>query len=556
MAHKCADDAPILAVLSMIKRFQEARVRESDDELSSGLAVSADVLCHLEHNYARRRLCRGVIAALIAFHEHDVVYPGQDCGEGLSSWAKALLHEREVADQFLNRALHLRRCLQLFKERQNLWLCIADETTVHFAGGDQREDIVMSGHMFIDLFDSSKLVVFANGFLEGSANAALGELVCAMRLRDLLPKDPCCQVHPLWDLQRAIDSIVNTSMMKAAGPMASGVSHRCQQATIDEASGLPVLRPLFIDTMLENVNLLLETTNISEVDVRCLLDKEAAEPVLAPAVDVMKLLYLHAKLMDAATMLANLNLAGDKMFMNNGSLKLATHAGIMHLQSLAALVAQDLASCGKDGALNYAYVEELRMEFAQPPSLVQRWFEELSVDVLPRVQDHVLHLSLDALRKIAKQVQNYNPNYSHYVGPTIYNQKLVQKNLLMYSGRDLLTTSTLALLRAYNQVTKLFEMYRMEEKLKSEDVSEQLSEADLVLQAGKKTVAIIGACNCIQELKGAKQFEVAENALNKKRNLLPKSIIMALEKSHQTKDLLALKSQRLRPRSRVYKRSS
>ena len=137
-----------------------------------------------------------------------------------------------------------------------------------------------------------------------------------------------------------------------------------------------------------------------------------------------------------------------------------------------------------------------------------------------------------AVVDVAKKVYKFTPKWDHLItNEKKMNNGLIMKHILGWPSREDLTIHALALFRGISGCSRLCSQWGLgSDALKDIFLKDDLDFADGMWKSARKGMAVIAACNVVFELTGNEKSEGAASLLEKRRDILPDVLIVALEK--------------------------
>jgi len=131
---------------------------------------------------------------------------------------------------------------------------------------------------------------------------------------------------------------------------------------------------------------------------------------------------------------------------------------------------------------------------------------------------------------LSEQLVKHTPKFGHCVNDATYVKTLAKRHLLECPTKDKLGTETVELWKSLQQLQQLHSGFGLEPPLREDPTCREVVEnADTAFSHAKQCVAVMAACNVIQELAGPEKYIHAKQLLDTKRGVLPKTVVTELE---------------------------
>ena len=170
-------------------------------------------------------------------------------------------------------------------------------------------------------------------------------------------------------------------------------------------------------------------------------------------------------------------------------------------------------------------------DWVLPFGVAKAWVSAAQA-TLTRVASELVGKVAKAVVDVAKKVDKFTPKWDHLITNEKKMKKgLIMKHILGWPSREDLTIHALALFRGISGCSRLYSQWGLgSDALKDIFLKDDLDFSNGMWNSARKGMAVIAACNVVFELTGNEKSEGAASLLEKRRDILPDVLIVALEK--------------------------
>ena len=152
--------------------------------------------------------------------------------------------------------------------------------------------------------------------------------------------------------------------------------------------------------------------------------------------------------------------------------------------------------------------------------------------VLPAMCKWFMLRMAESLSRLADEAQAATPRYDHIVSHGRFHPGLAKKQLLQWPSRDALNEKTLALFNSISDVSRVHTTWALQPALLDDpELQDTMGPSAAVFDAAKSAITLIAALNVLFELSGKEKMTQAAALLEKKKDALPRSVVVELQKA-------------------------
>ena len=182
------------------------------------------------------------------------------------------------------------------------------------------------------------------------------------------------------------------------------------------------------------------------------------------------------------------------------------------------------------GVFDYTNKELDTVQWVMPVTLCKKWLARVKA-VTPALCKFFVLRSTEALSELSTEVQTCTPTYGHIVSDTTYHATLARKQILKWPSRETLNIKTVSLFNVLADLVRVHTSWALQPTIKEDvDCKEVVVSAHSVFDTAKAAITLVAALAVLMEVTGDDRVTKATNLLQAKKDALPKTVIVELQK--------------------------